>query len=111
MEHMAVIWRLEVRAALQTYGNHDIKVIDRVYGLGGKDFYADDAEQFFQLAIDAVETDKVEVPFDYYGHTPGNPELAPKRRVEPMKKEDLIQVLLRLLLMKKQANSKLRFLH
>ena len=45
--------------------------------------------EFFQLAIDAVEADKVEVPFDYYGHTPGNPELAPQRRVEPMKKEDL----------------------
>ena len=39
---------LEVRAALQTYGNNEIKVIDRVYGLGGKDFYADDAEQLLQ---------------------------------------------------------------
>ena len=29
------------------------KVINRIYGLGGKDFYADDAEQFFQLAIEA----------------------------------------------------------
>ena len=37
-----------------------------------------------------VEANKVEVPFDYFGHTPGNPELAPKRRVEPLKKEDLI---------------------
>ena len=64
-------------------------MINRIYGLGGKDFYADDAEQFFQLAIDAVEANKVEVPFDYFGHTPGNPELAPQRRVEPMKKEDL----------------------
>ena len=80
---------LEVRAALQTYGNTEIKVINRIYGLGGKDFYADEAEQFFQLAIDAVEAGKVEVPFDYFGHTPGNPELAPKRRVEPLKKEDL----------------------
>ena len=80
---------LEVRAALQTYGNHEIKVVNRIYGLGGKDFYADDAEQFFQLAIDAVEAGKVEVPFDYFGHTPGDPELAPKRRVEPLKKEDL----------------------
>ena len=36
-----------------------------------------------------LKLDKVEVPFDYFGHTPGNPELAPKRRVEPLKKEDL----------------------
>ena len=80
---------LEVRAALQTYGNTEIKVVNRIFGLGGKDFYADEAEQFFQLAIDAVEAGKVEVPFDYFGHTPGDPELAPKRRVEPLKKEDL----------------------
>ncbi|WP_096153880.1 thiamine pyrophosphate-dependent enzyme [Bacillus sp. FJAT-45066] len=80
---------LEVRATLQTYGNINTKVINRVYGLGGKDFYADDAEKFFELALDAVEVDMVEKQFDYYGHTPGNPELAPKRVVEPLKKEDL----------------------
>ena len=80
---------LEVRATLQTYGNSTTKVINRVYGLGGKDFYADDAEQFFELALDAVEVDIVEKPFDYFGHTPGNPSLAPKRVVEPLKQEDL----------------------
>ena len=80
---------LEVRATLQTYGNSTTKVINRVYGLGGKDFYADDAEQFFELALDAMEVDMVEKPFDYFGHTPGNPTLAPKRVVEPLKQEDL----------------------
>ena len=65
---------MEVKAALYTYGNSETKVISRIYGLGGKDFYAEEAEQFFQLAMDAVETGKVEVPFDYFGHTPGNPE-------------------------------------
>ncbi|MFS0861942.1 thiamine pyrophosphate-dependent enzyme [Fredinandcohnia sp. 179-A 10B2 NHS] len=81
---------LEVRATLQTYGNSTTKVINRVYGLGGKDFYADDAEHFFQLAVDAVANDIVEKPFDYFGHTPGNPEAAPKRVVNPLKKEDLV---------------------
>ena len=80
---------LEVRATLQTYGNATTKVINRVYGLGGKDFYADDAEHFFELALDAVEVNIVEKPFDYFGHTPGNPSLAPKRVVEPLKQEDL----------------------
>src|SRR5690606_3532900 len=59
----------EIKAALQTYGNSTTMVVSRVYGLGGKDFYAEDAYALFQLAIDAVKKGKVEVPFDYYGHT------------------------------------------
>ncbi|MBO8170659.1 MAG: pyruvate synthase [Bacillaceae bacterium] len=79
----------EVKAALQTYGNGDTMVISRIYGLGGKDFYADDAEHFFQLALDAVEKGYVEKPFDYWGHNPGDPDKAPKRILEPLKKEEL----------------------
>lgn len=79
----------EVKAALQTYGNSDTMVISRIYGLGGKDFYADDAEHFFQLALDAVEKGHVEKPFDYWGHNPGSSEHAPKPILKPMKQEDL----------------------
>ncbi|MHC0036289.1 thiamine pyrophosphate-dependent enzyme [Pseudoneobacillus sp. C159] len=80
---------LEIRAALQTYGNVTTKVVNRVYGLGGKDFYADDAEHFFQIALEAAEQSFVEKPFDYFGHTPGRKDLAPKRVLNPLKKEDL----------------------
>lgn len=80
---------LEVRAALQTIGNAHTKVVNRIYGLGGKDFYADDAEHFFELALDATEKGYAEKPFDYFGHNPGNPEFAAKRVLNPMKKEDL----------------------
>ncbi|MED1467509.1 thiamine pyrophosphate-dependent enzyme [Bacillus salipaludis] len=80
---------LEVRAALQTFGNSHTKVVNRVYGLGGKDFYADDAEHFFQIALDAAEKGMVEQAFDYFGHNPGRPEYTPKRVLNPMKKEDL----------------------
>ena len=81
---------LEVKAALFTHGNrrHTL-VISRVYGLGGKDFYAEDGHHFFELAIDAVEKGYVEKPFDYHGHTPGDPDKAPKRVLEPLKYEDL----------------------
>ncbi len=79
----------EVKAALQTYGNTETMVISRIYGLGGKDFYADDAEHFFQLALDAVEKGYVEKPFDYWGHNPGSVEHAPKPILKPMKQEDL----------------------
>ncbi|MFJ7726757.1 thiamine pyrophosphate-dependent enzyme [Neobacillus sp. NPDC097160] len=80
---------LELRAALQTVGNGNTKVINRIYGLGGKDFYADDAEHFFKLAQEAVENGFTEKPFDYFGHNPGTSEAAPKRVLNPMKKEDL----------------------
>jgi len=80
---------LELRAALQTVGNGYTKVVNRVYGLGGKDFYSDDAEQFFKLAQEAADKGSAEKPFDYFGHNPGKPEFAAKRVLNPMKKEDL----------------------
>jgi len=79
----------EVKAALFTHGVKDIHVISRIYGLGGKDFFLEDALAFFDLALDAVKKGKVEVPFDYFGHTPGDPAKAPKRVLEPMKYEEL----------------------
>ena len=44
----------EVKAALFTHGNQDTLVISRIYGLGGKDFYAEDGHHFFELAIGAA---------------------------------------------------------
>jgi pyruvate ferredoxin oxidoreductase alpha subunit len=79
----------EVKAALFTHGNRDTMVVSRVYGLGGKDFYAEDGHALFQAAVDAMDTGKVEVPFDYHGHTPGDPEKAPKPVLLPLKYEDL----------------------
>lgn len=79
----------EIKAALMTYGVHEPMVISRIYGLGGKDFYAEDGHAFFQYALDAVEKGAVEKPFDYHGHTAGDPSQAPKRVVEPLKLEDL----------------------
>jgi len=79
----------EVKAALFTHGVKDIHVISRIYGLGGKDFYLEDALALFELGLDAIRKGYVEKPFDYYGHTPGDPAKAPKRVLEPMKYEDL----------------------
>ncbi|UII57163.1 thiamine pyrophosphate-dependent enzyme [Cytobacillus spongiae] len=63
----------EIKSALQEdLENHTI-VLSRVFGLGGKDFYADDAENFFELAIEAMNKGYAEKTFDYYGHVPGDP--------------------------------------
>jgi pyruvate ferredoxin oxidoreductase alpha subunit len=64
---------LEVRAALQVDRANDTLAISRVYGLGGKDFTADDARVFFDEALAAAETGEVIKPFGYHGATPGQP--------------------------------------
>ena len=56
---------LEVRAAMQRFGS-DAKVKSLVYGLGGKDFFKEDARKMLERAADASMPD-----FDYYGITPG----------------------------------------
>ncbi|GAX88702.1 transketolase C-terminal domain-containing protein [Effusibacillus lacus] len=76
----------EVKAALQEI-KADTTVLSRIYGLGGKDFYADDAEAFFQLCLDVLQGKEVKA-FDYFGHTPGKAELVPQRVLKPLTKEE-----------------------
>lgn len=56
---------LEVRAAVQRYKNKT-NVKSLVYGLGGKDFFKDDAKNMLSMASDASAKD-----FGYYGITKG----------------------------------------
>lgn len=60
---------LELKAALQGMeGNsRPIKVLSRIYGLGGKDFYVEDAVALFREALSDSPME-----FDYYGITPGS---------------------------------------
>lgn len=56
---------IEIRAAMQKYGKQ-VNIKSLVYGLGGMDFYVEDAINMFEWA------EKKESPdFDYYGVTPG----------------------------------------
>jgi pyruvate ferredoxin oxidoreductase alpha subunit len=74
----------EVKSALQDDKSNETIVLSRIFGLGGKDYYAEDAEAFFQLAINAAERGYAEVPFDYYGHTPGEAAKKQVPVVEPI---------------------------
>ena len=56
---------LEVRASLQKYGSK-AEVKSLIYGLGGKDFFKEDAKAMLSIAGDASWPD-----FAYYGITPG----------------------------------------
>ena len=62
---------LEVRAAIQLDRENHTLVLTRIYGLGGKDFVAEDAEKFFAEAAEAATSERVETVFAYHGATPG----------------------------------------
>jgi pyruvate ferredoxin oxidoreductase alpha subunit len=68
---------LELRAALQLDADNHTQVLTRIYGLGGKDFDASDAEQFFAQALETARTGSVDTPFAYHGTYAGDPEKKP----------------------------------
>jgi pyruvate ferredoxin oxidoreductase alpha subunit len=62
---------LEIRAALQKSGS-GVRVLTRVYGLGGKDFYQQDAEDMLRLCYEESAAS-----FDYWGAAPGEESFEP----------------------------------
>ncbi|WLR49697.1 thiamine pyrophosphate-dependent enzyme [Bacillus tianshenii] len=74
----------EVKSALQVDAENKTIVLSRVFGIGGKDFFTEDAEAFFNLTINAVEKGYAEKPFDYYGVTTGDPENRSLKAIEPL---------------------------
>ncbi|WP_407637470.1 thiamine pyrophosphate-dependent enzyme [Calidifontibacillus oryziterrae] len=74
----------EIKSALQDDKDNKTIVLSRVFGLGGKDFFDEEALQMFQLAIDAMEKGYAEKPFDYFGVVPGDPKSKLKPVIEPM---------------------------
>ncbi len=75
----------EVRSALYDLPERPL-VLSRVYGLGGKEFYTDDALALFRQALDALEGREVPA-FDYFGHSPGDPARALKPGLPPIPTE------------------------
>ncbi len=85
----------EVKSALKDDPDNRTLCLSRVYGLGGRDFYAEDAEAFFQLALEAAARGTVAVPFDYYGVIPGDPTTSrPRRGTPPLSREEMTSGLL-----------------
>ncbi|MBI4295118.1 MAG: pyruvate synthase [Chloroflexi bacterium] len=66
---------LEVKAALKDDPDNRTLCLSRVYGLGGKDFYTEDAAMLLTEALGAAAAGRVEVPYDYTGVTPGEPSV------------------------------------
>ncbi len=80
---------LEVKAALKDDPENRTLCLSRVYGIGGKDLYTEDAETMLFEAIEAGNTGKIKVPFDYLGVTPGKPSLNPGSFGSPATEEEL----------------------
>jgi pyruvate ferredoxin oxidoreductase alpha subunit len=66
---------IEVKAALKDDPDNRTLCMDRIYGLGGKDFRFEDAEALFNEALEVARTGVVTVPYDYHGATPGQEAL------------------------------------
>ena len=73
---------IELRAALQAQGSA-ARVLTRIYGLGGRDFYVEDAVSMLRACEDP-HTPR----FDYLGVYPGDPALRPEQLFEPVTKEN-----------------------
>ncbi|MBI2957285.1 MAG: pyruvate synthase [Chloroflexi bacterium] len=82
---------IEVKAALKDDPLNHTRCISRIYGLGGKDFYAEDAEKLLRLALGGAKPGQAYVAFDYFGVTPGNPELKLSRLQPALTKADTTQ--------------------
>mgnify|MGYP000925096938 CR=1 FL=1 len=72
---------LEVKALLQEHNSH-MKVITRIYGLSGKDFYLDDVKTFFDDDIEKFP------PFAYYGIVRGDDSYDLKQYFDPINKKN-----------------------
>lgn len=79
----------EVKAALKDDPNNKTICLTRIYGMGGRDFYHDDAEAFFALAIEAAEKGEVKQRFDYHGVTSRGTGALPTPVVRPLRKEEV----------------------
>jgi pyruvate ferredoxin oxidoreductase alpha subunit len=75
---------VEVRAALQGVPGNRTQVAARIYGLGGKEFFVEDAAHMLREAVEIAKTGKVAVPYAYFGANPGDPSYTPPKAYEPI---------------------------
>lgn len=73
---------LEIKAMLQGHSDQPIRVLSRIYGLGGKDFYESDAIELFKEG----QNNDVK-SFDYIGVTKGKKISNEPKYFEPLTKE------------------------
>ena len=78
----------EIKAALQEDPDNHTLCINRIYGLGGLDFFREDAEAWFRMGLETARTGKIKKRFDYQGVTPGNLKKTMKPVLPPIREEE-----------------------
>lgn len=79
----------EVKGALKDDPANRSQVMSRIYGLGGKDFYTDNAVTLFEQALEVAQTGHMTTRHDFLGANPGNPNLTFEYAQPPIKKEEV----------------------
>ena len=80
---------LEVKAALKDDADNKTIVLSRIYGLGGKEFFLEDAEELLNQACEAAKSGKVEIPYAYHGANAGDKKVTMEKVSEPLTLEEL----------------------
>jgi len=78
---------IEVKAALQGVKGNNTQVAGRIYGIGGKEFFVEDAEAMLSEALEIARTGEVKVPYDYFGADPGEKGYVPPKAFDPITAE------------------------
>lgn len=77
----------EVRSALLADHHCDIAALSRIFGLGGKDFREEDAENLFELGLRAARNPGGEASFGFLGTFAGDEGVLPPKVLEPLSRE------------------------
>jgi len=80
---------IEVKAALKDDVDNKTIVLSRIYGLGGKEFFVEDAEELLNQACEAAKSGKVEIAYAYHGANPGEKGFKMEKVAEPLTLEEL----------------------
>ncbi len=80
---------LEVKAALKDDPENKTVVISRIYGLGGKEFFMEDAEQLLEEAILAGSPGSNVKLFEYYGANAGRSGYKMETAISPVNTKDV----------------------
>ncbi len=80
---------IEVKAALQGVKGNETQVASRIYGVGGKEFFVEDAEAMLREAAAIAKTGTVKVPYDYFGANAGEKGYKPPHAYATLTEADL----------------------
>lgn len=78
----------EIGAVLQRAGNNNL-ILSRTYGIGGLNFYPEDADYLFRLAINFPNVPEQEKRWKgYYQAWPGDTQFQPQAKIAPLTTEE-----------------------